>query len=149
MDFEKPQGYADALKRLEGFPSTGMEVEDGRSVFHSLSGRVALPMGGRKGYGYGVVDYGLNKLDVTVDRVDYRDRFEQAVLFDEDGDVIAHVAVEDLTGKNRLLGELYGENPHSSMNVDRYGEYALLAEGAAFEIDRGVSDGKELSFDVI
>lgn len=59
MDFTRPQGYVDALKELEGFPLMGMEIKDGRLVFHSLSSRVALPMDRRKGYGYGVVDYGL------------------------------------------------------------------------------------------
>lgn len=29
MDFEKPQDYVDALKRLEGFPLMGMEIKDG------------------------------------------------------------------------------------------------------------------------
>ena len=28
MDFEKPQDYVEALKRLEGFPLMGMEIED-------------------------------------------------------------------------------------------------------------------------
>lgn len=84
MDFEKPQDYVDALKRLEGFPLVGMEVRDGRLVFHGLSSYVALPMDRRKGYGYGIVDYGLNK------------------LFDEDSKVIAHVTVKNLTRKNWL-----------------------------------------------
>ena len=126
MDFEKPQDYADALKRLEGFPSTGVEIEDGRSVFHSLSSRVALPMGGRKGYGYGIVDYGLNELDVLVDHVDYNARFKQVSLFDEKSDVIAQVELK---------------NPHSSMNVDRYGEYAPLAKGAVFTAEADGSTG--------
>lgn len=132
MDFEKPQDYADALKQLEGFPLMGMEVRDGRLFFHSLSSHVALPMDGRKGYGYGIVDYGLNKLDVMVDHVNYSDRFEQAMLFDEDGDVIAHVIVKNLTREDWLLGELYGKNLHSSMNVNQYEKYALLAKGAVF-----------------
>lgn len=42
MDFEKPQDYVDALKRLEGFPLMGMEIKDGRLVFHSLSSHVAF-----------------------------------------------------------------------------------------------------------
>lgn len=132
MDFEKPQDYVDALKRLEGLPLMGVEIEDGRLVFHSPSSRVALPMGRRKGYGYGIVDYGLNKLDVTVDHVNYHDHFKQVMLFDEDSNVIAHVTVKNLTRKDWLLGELYGKKPYSSMNVDQYEKYVLLAEGVVF-----------------
>lgn len=132
MGFEKPQDYADALKRLEGLPLMGMEIEDGLLVFHSLSSRVELPMDRRKGYGYGIVDYGLNKLDVMVDHVNYHDHFKQVMLFDEDSNVIAHVTVRKLTRKDWLLGELYGKNLHSSMNVDRYKKYALLAKGVVF-----------------
>lgn len=73
MGFTRPQDYVDALKELEGFPLMGMEIKDGRLVFHSLSSHVALPMERRKGYGYGVVDYGLNKLDVEVDHVNHHD----------------------------------------------------------------------------
>lgn len=135
MGFDKPQDYVEALKRLEGFPLMGMEIDDGRLVLRSPSRRVALPMDRRKGYGYGIVDYGLNKLDVEVDRVNYHDHFKRVMLFDEDGDVIAHVAIENLTRKNWLLGELYGKNLHSSMNVDQCEEYALLAEGVAFTAD--------------
>lgn len=42
MDFEKPQDYVEALKRLEGFPLMGMEVRDGSLFFTSLSSHVAL-----------------------------------------------------------------------------------------------------------
>lgn len=129
MDFEKPQDYVEALKRLEGFPLMGMEVRDGRLVFHSLSSHVALPMDRWKGYGYGIVDYSLNKLDVEVDHVNYHDHFKQVMLFDEDSNVIAHVTIKNLTRKNWLLGELYGKNLHSSMNVNQYKKYALLAKG--------------------
>lgn len=132
MDFEKPQDYVDALKQLEGFPLMGVEVRDGRLFFNGLSSRVTLSMDRRKGYGYGVVDYGLNKLDVIVDHVNYHDRFKQVRLFDEDGNVIAHVTVKNLTRKNWLLGELYGKNLHSSMNVDQYKKYAMLAKGVVF-----------------
>lgn len=132
MDFEKPQDYVDALKRLEGFPLMGMGIEDGRLVFHSLSSHVALPMDRGRGYGYGIVDYGLNKLDVMVDRVNYHDHFKQVMLFDEDSDVVAHVTVKNLTRKNWLLGELYGKNLRDSMNVDQREKHALLAEGVVF-----------------
>lgn len=117
MDFEEPQDYVDALKRLEGFPLMGVEIKDGWLVFHSLSSRVALPMDRRKGYGYGIVDYGLNKLDVEVDHVNYHDHFKQLMLFDEDSNVIAHVTIKNL---------------HSSMNVNQYKKYALLAKGVVF-----------------
>lgn len=132
MGFEKPQDCVDVLKNLEGFPLMGMEVRDGRLVFCSLSSRVALPMDRRKGYGYGIVDYGLNKLDVVVYRVNYHDRFKQVMLFDEDSNVIAHVTVKNLTREDWLLGELYGKNLHSSMNVNQYKKYALLAKGVVF-----------------
>lgn len=138
MDVEKPQDYVDALKELEGFPLMGMEIKDGRLVFHSLSSHVALPIGRRKGYGYGVVDYGLNKLDVTVDHVNYHDHFKQVMLFDEDSTVIAHVTVKNLTRKDWLLEELYGENLHHSMTINQYKKYALLTNGVVFT---AVSDG--------
>lgn len=132
MKLEKPQDYVDALKRLEGFPLVGMEVRDGHLFFNSLSSHVALPMDRRKGYGYGIVDYGLNKLDVEVDHVNYNDHFRQVLLFDEDSNVIAHVTIKNLTRKNWLLGELYGKNLHSSMNVNQYKKYVLLKSGVVF-----------------
>lgn len=132
MDFTRPQDYVGALKKLEGFPLMGMEVRDGRLVFNSLSSNVELPMDRWKGYGYGIVDYGLNKLDVEVHHVNYNDHFKQVLLFDEDSNVIAHVAVKNLTRKDWLLGELYGKNLHSSMNVNQYKKYALLANGVVF-----------------
>lgn len=132
MDFTRPQDYIDALKNLEGSLLMGMEIKDGWLVFHSLSRNVALPMDRRKGYGYGIVDYGLNKLDVEVDHVNYHDHFKQVMLFDEDSNVIAHVTVKNLTRKDWLLGELYGKNLHSSMNVNQYKKYALLAKGVVF-----------------
>ena len=110
----------------------GMGVKDGQLVFNSLSSRVALSLGRRKGYGYGIVDYGLNKLDVEVHHVNYNDHFKQVMLFDEDSNVIAHVTVKNLTRKEWLLGELYGMNLYSSMNVNQYKKYALLAEGVVF-----------------
>ena len=109
MDFTRPQGYVDALKELEGSPLIGVEIKDGH---------VALPMDRRKGYGYGIVDYGLNKLD----------HFKQVMLFDEDSNVIAHVTIKNLTRKDWL----HGKNLHSSMNVNQYKKYALLAKGVVF-----------------
>ena len=132
MDFTRPRACVDALKKLEGFPLMGMEIKDSRLVFHSLSSHVALPMDRRKGYGYGIVDYGLNKLDVMVDHVNYHDRFKKVMLFDEDSNVIAHVTIKNLTRKDWLLEELYGKNLHSSMNVNPYKKYALLAKGVVF-----------------
>lgn len=133
MDSTRPQGYVDALKKLEGFPLMGMEIKDGRLVFHSLSSHVALPLRNKaKDWGYKVVRYGLNKLDVFVSYVKYNDQFKQVRLFDEDGDVIAHVELKNLTRKDWLLGELYGKNLHSSMNVNQYKKYALLARGVVF-----------------
>ena len=130
MSFEKPQDYVDALKRLEGFPLMGMEVRDGRLFFTSLSSHVALPLRNkRRDWGYRVGRYGLNNLDVLVSYVRYDDQFRQVRLFDEHGDVIAHVELRNITRKEWLLGELYGQNLHSSMNVNQYKKYALLATG--------------------
>lgn len=132
MEFRKPQDYVDALKRLEGFPLMGMEVRDGRLFFTSLSSHVALPLRKGRDFGYIVTRYGLNKLDVLVDYVKYNDQFRQVRLFDENGDVIAHVELKNVTRKEWLLGKLYGENLHSSMNVNQYKKYALLATGVVF-----------------
>ena len=132
MDFEEPQDYVEALKKLEGLPLMGMEVRDGHLFFNSLSSRVAFPMDRRKGYGYGIVDYGLNKLDVRVDHVNYHDHFKQVMLFDEDSNIVAHVTIKNLTRKDWLLEELYGKNLHSSMNVNQHKKYAMLAEGVVF-----------------
>lgn len=133
MGFEKPQDYVDALKRLEGVPLMGMEVMDGRLFFTSLSSHVALPLRNkRRDWGYRVGRYGLNNLDVLVSYVRYDDQFKQVRLFDEYGDVIAYVELRNITRKEWLLGELYGQNLHSSMNVNQYKKYALLATGVVF-----------------
>lgn len=133
MGFEKPHDYVDALKRLEGFPLMGMEVMDGRLFFTSLSSHVALPLRNkRRDWGYRVGRYGLNNLDVLVSYVRYDDQFGQVRLFDEYGDVIAHVELRNITRKDWLLGELYGKNLHSSMNVNQYKKYILLASGVVF-----------------
>lgn len=132
MEFKKPQDYVEALKKLEGAPLMGMEVRDGRLSLTSLSSHVSLPLRKGKDLGYRIIRYGLNKLDVLVDDVEYKDQFRQVLLLDEDGDVIAHVDLKDVTRKEWLLGELYGENLHSSMNVNQYKKYALLATDVVF-----------------
>lgn len=132
MSFEKPQDYVDALKRLEGFPLMGIEVRDGRLVFTGLSSHVALPLRKGKDWGYRMIHYGLNKLDALVDYVKYNGQSRQVQLFDENGDVIAHVELKNVTRKEWLLGELYGKNLHSSMNVNQYKKYVLLATGVVF-----------------
>lgn len=133
MGFTRPQDYVDALKKLEGFPLMGLEIKDGRLVFHSLSSHVAIPLRNKaKDWGYKVVRYGLNKLDVLVSYVKYNDQIKQVRLFDENGDVISHVELKNITRKDWLLGELYGKNLHSSMNVNQYKKYALLAKGVVF-----------------
>lgn len=105
MDFEKPQDYVEALKRLEGLPLMGMGVRDGYLFFNSLSSHVALPLRHKaKDWGYKVVRYGLNKLDVLVSYVKYDDQFEQVRLFDENGDVIADVELKNITRRDGLLG---------------------------------------------
>ena len=133
MDFEKPQDYIDALKRLEGFPLMGMKVRDGSLFFTSLSSHVALPLRNKsKDWGCRVGRYGLNNLDVLVSYVRYDDQFRQVRLFDEYGDVIADVELKNVTRKEWLLGELLGKNLHSSMNIDQYKKYALLVKGVVF-----------------
>nr|DAU17603.1 MAG TPA: hypothetical protein [Caudoviricetes sp.] len=106
-----------------------MEV---RLVFASLSSHVALPLRKAKDLGCKVARYGLNKLDALVDYVKYNNQFRQVQLFDENGDVIAHVELKNVTRKEWLLGELYGKNLHSSMNVNQYKKYVLLATGVVF-----------------
>lgn len=132
MDFEKPQDYVDALKRLEGFPLMGMEVRDGHLFFNSLSSHVALPLRRARGWGYRVLRYGLNTLDVLVDHVNYNDHFRQVSLFDEKSDVIAQVELKNITRKEWLLGELCGKRLHSSMNVNQYKQYVRLTDGVVF-----------------
>lgn len=133
MNFEKPLDYVEALQKLEGFPLMGMEVMDGRLFFTSLSSHVALPLRNkRRDWGYRVGRYGLNNLDVLVSYVRYDDQFRQVRLFDEYGDVIAHVELRNIARKEWLLDELYGQNLHSSMNVNQYKKYALLATGVVF-----------------
>jgi hypothetical protein len=132
MEFKNPQDYVEGLKNLEGFPLMGMEVRDGRLFFTSLSRHVALPLRKGRDFGYIVIRYGLNKLDALVDYVEYNDQFRQVRLFDENGDVIAHVELKNVTREEWLLGELYGKNLHSSMNVNQHKKYALLATGVVF-----------------
>lgn len=133
MVFEKPQDYVEALKKLEGLPLMGLEVMDGRLFFTSLSSRASLPLRNKtKDWGYKVSLYGLNKLDALVDYVEYNDHSKQVCLHDLDGDVIAYVKLRNITRKEWLLGELYGENLRSSMNVNQYKKYALLATGVVF-----------------
>lgn len=132
MDFTRPQDYVDALKQLEGFPLMGMEVRDGHLFFTSLSSHVALPLRRVRGWGYCVVRYGLNMLDVLVDHVNYNGHFRQVLLFDEKSDVIAQVELKNLTRKDWLLGELYGKRLYSSMNVNQHNQYVRLTDGVVF-----------------
>lgn len=133
MSFEKPQDYVVALKRLEGFPLMGMEVRDGRLFLTSLSSHVSLPLRNkRRDWGYRVGRYGLNKLDALVDYVTYNDQFGQVRLFDENGDVIAHVELKNVTRKEWLLSELYGKNLHSSTNINQYKKYVILTDSVVF-----------------
>lgn len=132
MAFKKAHDYVDALKRLESFSLMGMEIKDGHLFFHSMSRHVALPLRRAKGWGYGVVDYGLKRLDIDVHRVEYNDVFKQVRLFDEDGNVIAHVGIKNLTRGDWLFSELYGKRLHRSMNVNQYKKYVLLKSGVVF-----------------
>lgn len=138
MDFEKPRDYVVALKKLEGFPLMGMEVRDGRLVLTSLSRQVSLPLHKAKDWGYKVVRYGLNKLDVLVDCVEYNDQFRQVQLFDENGDVIAHVTLKNVTRTEWLIGKLHGRSLHNSITVNPYKKYVRLADGVVFT---GEADG--------
>ena len=110
----------------------GMGVRDGRLFFTSMSRHVSLPLRKSKGWGYKVVCYSLNKLDVLVSDVEYNDQFRQVRLLDENGDVIAHVELRNITRKDWLLSELYGQNLHSSMTVNTYKKYVRLADGVVF-----------------
>lgn len=132
MDFEKPQDYVEALKKLEGFPLMGMEVRDGRLVFTSLSCHVSLPLRKARDWGYKVARYGLNKLDVLVDCAEYDDQLRQVRLFDGDGDVIAHVTLKNVTRMEWLLSELHGRKLRSSVTINTYKKYVRLADGVVF-----------------
>lgn len=132
MDFDEPQDYVEALKRLEGFPLMGMEIKDGRLFFNSLSSHVAIPLRKGRDWGHKVVRYGLNKLDVDIHHVRYDDIFRQIRLFDENGDVVADVEIENVTRKDWLLRRLYGKRLHGSMNVNQYKKYVSLCDGVVF-----------------
>lgn len=132
MDFKKPQDYVEALKKLEGFTLVGMAVQDGHLVFSSLSRRIALPLSGGKGAGCDVCRYGLNKLDVLVNYVEYKDHLGCIQLFDENDDIIAHVTIENVTRAEWLFSELQGRNLHDSVVINPYKKYVLLADGVVF-----------------
>lgn len=131
MGFEKPRDYAVALKKLEGFPLMGTEVRDGRLVFASLSRQVSLPLHKAKD-GCKVARYGLNKLDALVSDVEYDDRSGCVRLFDENGDVIAHVTLKNVTRTEWLTSELHGKNLRSSVSVNAYKRYVRLSDGVVF-----------------
>lgn len=132
MKFEKPRDYVVALKKLEGFPLMGVEVQDGRLAFTSLSHQVSLPLHKAKGGGSQVARYGLNKLDVLVRDVEYDDRSGCVQLFDDNGDVIAHVTLKNVTRAEWLISELHGKNLRGSVNVNAYKRYVWLADGVVF-----------------
>lgn len=132
MNFEKPQDYVEALRKLEGFSLMGMEVRDGRLFFTSMSRHVSLPLRKSKDWGYKVIRYSLNKLDVLVSDVEYNDQFSQVRLLDENGDVIAHVTLKNVTRLEWLRSELHGRNLRSSVTVNTYKKYVRLADGVVF-----------------
>lgn len=132
MNFEKPLGYVGALRKLEGFPLMGVEVKDGRLFFTSLSRHVSLPLRKSKDWGYTVVRYSLNKLDVLVSDVEYNDQFRQVRLLDENGDVIARVTLKNVTRLEWLRSELYGRNLRGSVIVNTYKKYVQLADDVVF-----------------
>lgn len=132
MEFKNPQDYVEALKELEGFPLMSMGVRDGRLVFTSLSRHVSLPLRKARDWGYKVVRYGLNKLDVLVDYAEYDDQLRQVRLFDGDGDVIAHVTLKNVTRLEWLCSELHGRNLCSSVTINSYNKYVRLADDVVF-----------------
>lgn len=138
MGFEKPWDYVGALQKLEGFPLMGMEVRDGCLFFTSRSRHVSLPLRKAKDWGYKVVRYSLNKLDVLVDCVEYNDQFRQVRLFDENGDVIAHVTLKNVTRTEWLLGKLHGRSLHNSLTVNPHKKYVQMADGVVLT---GEADG--------
>lgn len=132
MDFQPEQDYVDALKQLELLRLVGVAIEDGHLAFYSRYTHVDLPLHKTKGWGCGISSYGLHKLDVVVYRVGYHDRLRQVRLFDEDGDVIAHVVLNNATRQDWLFEELHDRNLHDSMNVNQYKKYVSLASGVVF-----------------
>lgn len=132
MDFEKPQDYVDALKNLEGFPLMGMEVRDGRLFFTSMSRHASLPLRKAKDWGYKVVRYSLNKLDVLVSDVEYDDQSGCVRLLDENGDVTAYVELKNVTRAEQLFSKLHGRSLRGSLTVNVYKKYVRLADGVVF-----------------
>lgn len=132
MDFKKPQDYVEALKKLEGFPLMGVEINSCHLVFASMSRRVALPLCEVKGGGYEVACYGVNKLNVIVRCVEYKDHLGCIRLFDENDDAIAHVTIKNVTRVEWLLDKLHGRNMHGSVSVNHYQKYVRLADGVVF-----------------
>lgn len=132
MGFEKPRDYVVALKKLEGFLLRGIEVRDGRLVFASLPHQVSLPLHEVRGGGYKVARYSLNKLDVLVDCVEYNDQLRQVRLFDENGDVIAHVTLNNVTRAEQLFSKLHGRSLRGSLTVNVYKKHVRLADGVVF-----------------
>lgn len=132
MGFEKPRDYAVALKKLEGFPLMGIEVRDGRLVFASLSHQVSLPLHAVRGGGYKVARYGLNKLDVLVREVEYDDQSGCVRILDENGDVIAHVELKNVSRAEQLFSKLHGRSLRGSLTVNVYKKYVRLADGMVF-----------------
>lgn len=132
MDFSLEQDYVDALKQLELLRLTGVAIEDGHLVFYSRYTHVDIPLHKTKGWGCGISSYGLHKLDVVVHRVSYHDHIRQVRLFDEDGNVIAHVVLGNATRQGWLFEELHDKNLHDSMNVNQYKKYVSLASGVVF-----------------
>lgn len=76
--------------------------------------------------------YGLNKLDVIVDHVEYKDHLGCIRLFDENGDIIAHATLKNITRAEWLFSELQGRNLHDSVLVNPYKKYVLLADDVLF-----------------
>ena len=132
MDFQFEQDYVNALKQLELLRLVGVAIEDGHLVFSSPYSHVALPLHKTKSWGCGVSSYGLYKLDAVVHRVSYHDHPRQVRLFDEYGNVIAHVVLDNATRQDWLLEELHDKNLHDSMNVNQYKKYVILASGVVF-----------------
>lgn len=132
MNFQSEQDYVDALKQLELLRLVGVAIEDGHLVFYSLYSHVALPLHKTKGWGCGVSSYGLYKLGAVVHRVSYHDNLRQVRIFDKNGNVIAHVVLDNATRKGWLFEELHDKNLHDSMNVNQYKKYVSLASGVVF-----------------
>lgn len=100
----------------------GLEVRDSRLFFTSLSGHVSLPLRNK------TKDWGC---------VEYNDQSKQVRLLDENGDVIAHVKLKNITRKEWLL-----DSPVDSVIDWDDRVYVMTGKGRAVELFFNAEEGE-------